>query len=108
MNAETEINTTTFETDEPSEETVEETFETVDIVRSIVEASDTTVWSPYAIHVVVNRCFQVMGIEKKIPPQMIYQYAKKGMLNGTKDTLRFTTEETVTFVTKYLTKNASK
>jgi len=107
MNAETEINETvnvdpTFEPDE----TEDVTFEIVDIVRSLVEASETTTWSPYAIHVVVNRCFQVMGIEKKIPPQMIYQYAKKGMLNGTKDTLRFTTEETVAFVTKYLNKNA--
>jgi hypothetical protein len=106
MNAETEINETnvTFEPDE----TEDATFETVDIVRSLVEASGTTEWSPYAIHVIVNRTLQAVGIEKKIPPQMMYQYAKKGMLNGTKDTIRFTSEETVAFVTKYINKNTSK
>jgi hypothetical protein len=63
----------------------------------------------YKIHKVVNAVFEVHAFDKKVPPQMMYNYAKNGMINGIKNMKQtYTKDEVTAFVIKYTQKQMSK
>lgn len=59
----------------------------------------------YAVIRRLNGVLADLEIDKALPTQMGYTYAKKGMINGTKDAKSFTVEEADAWIQKYLTKN---
>lgn len=87
----------------------EETTEiTVDqIVKELVDTLSEPI-TAYKIAVVINKSFEVLGIEKTIPTQMMYNYTKNGMIvkgkKGKASDIRYTKEEVATFATKYINK----
>lgn len=86
-------------------ETIEVSNET--IVTEVVDAvfgSDETITS-YKIAKVINSILEIHNNDKRIPPQMMYQYASKGMLNGVKGQKQFNKDEVTTYVTKYTNKH---
>ena len=68
-----------------------------------------TTMSPYKAANLVNGWIAEAGIEKKLPPQMIYTYVKKGYIASveTEDGKKVVTEEAVRtwFNEKYAPKN---
>lgn len=62
--------------------------------------------TPYGIHKVVNGTFEAFDNVKRIVPQMMYNYARNGMIAGkeSKGRKEYTHDETVTFVTKFVNK----
>jgi hypothetical protein len=103
--AETAIDTTLF-TGTP-EELAEATGETTEVtLESVLEELVTEeTYSPYALHKIVNGVFEVFGSSKRIPPQMMYNYAAKGMLGNEKGTKVITAEQVKTWITKYVPKH---
>jgi len=55
---------------------------------NITEAFGTEILTPYQVAKIVNGLLEGLGIEKVLPPQMFYTYAKKGYLNGIKESKR--------------------
>jgi hypothetical protein len=98
-------------TEATTNETTVETTETDDVlftVTTVLDASETEIYSPYAIAKVLNAMRKALGFEKELPPQMLYQYASKGMINGTKLSKRFARDEVQAFSIKYLKKALNK
>lgn len=93
-----------------SENTVTETVITLDeIVTEItntVFGTDTTV-SPYKVAKIVNGVFEATNTDKRIPPQMMYQYASKGMISKGNKSKEYTKDEVTTFVNKYTAKHVN-
>jgi len=87
------------ETEAPSLETViEELVETV-------FGDDETI-TPYKVHNVVNGTFEILGASKRVPPQMMYNYSRNGMLvKGVKGIKALNKEQVTAFVTKYVNKH---
>jgi hypothetical protein len=76
-----------------------------EIVRELVTTETN---SPYGIAKIINQVFEVTGNDKRIPPQMMYNYALKGMIvKGEKGRKVYTRDETVTYVTKYTGKHTT-
>ena len=68
--------------------------------------SETTVTvSAYAVIKQLNAALAELGVEKVLPTQMGYTYAKKGMLNGVKGAKSVTQAEADAWISKYLTRN---
>ena len=65
--------------------------------------SDDT-FTPYRVSVILNDILSELGIDKKIPSQMMYNYRKQGMLVTNEDG-RISNENAFLFVEKYLNKN---
>jgi hypothetical protein len=70
--------------------------------------------SPYAIITSANRAFKALGIEKVLPTQMGYAYAKNGAIDGVKRTgpnptkgVKFDRKTALAWFTNYVTKNLS-
>lgn len=65
--------------------------------------------SPYAVAKKLNDLFQAFGIDRTVPPQMMYNYAKNGLIDGTKRSslkdVKFSDETVQAFLTKYMLKN---
>lgn len=65
--------------------------------------------SPYQIAKVLNELFVQLEIDRTVPPQMMYNYSKNGLIDGTKrqsqKDVKFSYETTVAFLTKYFKKN---
>jgi hypothetical protein len=83
-----EINETDVEKalEKALEETVGETapLTVEDVVESLVaELGEET--SAYGVHVVINRTFEALGLDIRIPPQMMYNYSRNGMLGRKKN-----------------------
>ena len=77
------------------------------IVASVIDSvfgTESTITS-YKIAKIVNGVFEVHGIDKRIPPQMCYNYASKGMINKVKGQKQFTKEDVSEWVTKYTNKH---
>jgi len=78
------------------------------LVREVVEALPETV-SPYQIHSVINTVFEVLGSERTVRPQMMYNYDRNGLIvKGAKGVKRYAHEEVVAFATKFVTKHTTK
>ena len=54
----------------------------------------------------MNAALQAAGIDKSVPPQMLYTYAKKGMLGNAKGTKIITQAQADEWVEKYVAKFA--
>lgn len=65
---------------------------------------ESEIVTPYMVAKIVNSVFETMGNDKRIPPQMMYNYSRNGMINKVKGSKAITKEETITFVTKYTRK----
>jgi hypothetical protein len=63
--------------------------------------SDNRIITPYGIAQRINAVLEGAGVDKVVPGPMMYTYAKKGYINGVKDTKRFTEAEADAFVLKY-------
>lgn len=62
--------------------------------------------SPYGVAKVVNQVLRAVGSTRAdVTPQMMYQYAKSGRINGVKGAKRFTEDEVETFVARWVAKN---
>ncbi len=91
---------------EDDESTTEVSIE--ELVLDIVSALPSEV-TPYQIHSVVNTVFDALGAGKSVRPQMMYNYAKNGLIvKGAKDRKRFSQDEVIAFAVKYVTKHTSK
>ena len=62
-------------------------------------------YTPYAIAKIVNELLAECEIEKVLPPQMFYTYAKKGMLNGIKESKRITGSDAAAWTEAYVLKH---
>jgi hypothetical protein len=100
-------------TDETTvEETPEETVEelTVDqVVDGLLEGVADGI-TAYKVAVYINGAFEVLGLEKRIPTQMMYNYTKNGLIakgkKGKASDIRYTVEEVKTYMNKYVSKYA--
>jgi hypothetical protein len=108
----TDINETTIvegQQDLFTGEVVEETAPDSDlttIVRELTETvfgTDTTI-SPYKIAKVINGVFETVGSDKRIPPQMMYNYSSKGMIVKGFKGKEYTKDQVETYVNKYTVK----
>lgn len=65
--------------------------------------------SPYAVAKKLNDLFKAFGIDRTVPPQMMYNYARNGLIDGTKrqslKNVKFSDETVQAFLTKYFAKN---
>lgn len=95
------------------DENTNETFTIEEIVESL--ATDEA-YSAYGVHVIINKSFQVLEIDKQIIPQMMYNYSRNGMIakkdmevneKGKKINKdhTYTQAEVRAFVTKYVSKH---
>lgn len=77
-----------------------------DVVNDVLDnINDNEEMSPYACAKVVNSVFAKMNINKELPPQMFYTYAKKGMLNGEKNSKKITKTQLSIWMAKYFERN---
>lgn len=63
-------------------------------------------YTSYGIAKILNETLAKVGITTAVPPQMIYNYAKNGRVNGVKGAKRFTEDEVMQFVAKEVAKRA--
>lgn len=99
---------TTLVEDVEVEETEELTLpEIVVQLTDEVFGSDETI-TPYKVHKIVNSTFKVVGFAKQIPPQMMYNYSRNGMINKVKDAKQYTKDEVIAFVSKFCYKQINK
>lgn len=90
---------TAVETAAPVLETV------VEELATVAFGTDETV-TPYKIATIINKTFEVMGAEKRIPTQMMYNYDRNGMIvKGKKSVKAYTKDEVTAYVNKYTTKH---
>jgi hypothetical protein len=59
--------------------------------------------TPYAASKVVNSALSESGVDKVLPPQMFYNYVKKGYITSTDG--RIHTDDLQVWLVTYLTKN---
>lgn len=70
-----------------------------------IEAAEADGYSPYAIAQILNATLVKAGyVGKPILPQMMYNYAKSGRINGVKGVKRYTEDEVMNFVAKEVAK----
>ena len=91
----------TFEGMPEPTEVVESELDLQTVIVELTKGMES--YTPYAIHKIVNGVFAVYGVDKTIPPQMMYQYTKNGMIAGKESKGRkiFTRDEVQVFVYKY-------
>jgi len=66
-------------------------------------------FTPYAVAKVVNAALEEAGVERRIPPQMMYNYARNGLIvKGEKGRKEYTRDEVRAFVSAYVTKQLAK
>src|SRR3954468_3402119 len=95
-----------------SENTTTETAETVETIEATIEGlleiafeGNETV-TPYRIAILINGAFEVLGSDKRIPTQYMYNYDRNGMIvKGKKGAKAYTVDEVRAFMTKYVNKH---
>ena len=69
----------------------------------------TQTYTPYGVAKLLNDTFTANGIDRTVPPQMIYNYTKNGMINGTKYPktagVTFDEDTVKAWIIKYIEKN---
>ena len=75
---------------------------------------EQTEWTAYQIHTILNKIFEQVGVPT-IRPQMIYNYARNGMLvkgesvaKNTYEARKYNKDEVVGFVARFATKHVQK
>jgi hypothetical protein len=71
---------------------------------SIAEQFTEPTYTPYKVAKVVNKVLEDLGVDKVLPPQMFYTYAKKGYLTGVKEAKVITRDEAIGWTEKYVVK----
>lgn len=89
------------------EETVEISLEEIvrEISQTVFGKSETI--TAYKIAKVINGVFETVGNEKRIPPQMMYNYSSKGMIVKGYKGKEYTFDQTVEYVMKYTSKHVN-
>jgi hypothetical protein len=104
----TEIETAALSVEDIETEATELTVE--DIVTELVDTvfgEDTTI-TPYKVSRIVNGTFEALDNEKRIPPQMMYNYSRNGLLvKGEKGIKALTKDQAKAFTIKYVTKHTN-
>ena len=85
-------------------------------VEEIVESLVTEgTYNAYGIHKLVNAAFEVLENDRRIPPQMIYNYSRNGMIEKGRGSAKEPNKNHVydnatvkAFVTKWVTKQINK
>lgn len=75
------------------------------------KGSDSEEISPYQGAKLINSMLKELGIEKVLPPQMIYTYANKNMIKSHKNEqnkIMIKTSDLLEWFGKYVSKNFSK
>jgi hypothetical protein len=91
-----------------AEETEELTVESVigELVGTLEDQN-----TAFRVATVINKAFQILGIEKEIPTQMMYNYTRNGMIvkgkKGKASEIRYTKDEVAAFATKYVNKHTN-
>lgn len=100
----TEQQTQALETTLVEDVEVEETE--ANIVEELVNVAfeDAQTITAYKIHSIINAVFVAKGIDKVIPPQMMYNYARNGLINKVKGQKQYNKDEVTKFVQKYTDK----
>jgi hypothetical protein len=69
----------------------------------------------YAVSKIANTVLQYLEVDRVLPPQMFYNYSRKGMIaprvkdeKGLNTNHLYTADEVTAFLTKYITKNIIK
>ncbi len=77
-------------------------LETIKEIVTELEASETNTFTPYGACKVINRAFSI-----NLPPQMFYNYVKKGYITATivDDRILIKKNELVRFASKYALRN---
>lgn len=63
--------------------------------------------TPYGLSKIVNLLLKEVGIEQTLPPQMFYNYSKKGYIKKDASDGRISRDEALAWTEKYLTKKLS-
>ena len=98
-------NTTALQTT-PTED-LETELTPAQIISELVGTAfgDNTTVTPYKVATIINGAFEVLGVAKVIPTQMMYNYARNGLIvKGKKGAKAYTQSEVTAFVTKYVGK----
>lgn len=75
--------------------------QTIDSIRK--QAEDIT---PYQVHLVINETLQGLGEDRRIVPQMMYNYDRNGLIvKGQKNQKRYTWAEVEAFAIRWFKKN---
>jgi hypothetical protein len=84
------------------------------IVANLVEEES---YNPYGIHKLVNGIFEILGVDKKVRPQMMYNYSRNGLLGNKASVVHeksgkkintnhtYTKQQVTAFLIKYVDKN---
>jgi hypothetical protein len=90
----------------PAELSVEE------IVESLVDQEE---YNAYGIHKIVNATLKVLEVERRVPPQMIYNYSRNGLIEKGRGSSKepnknhvYSAELVKAFVSKWVNKNKDK
>lgn len=75
----------------------------VDIDVIVADAFTQTTYTPYAMCKIVNELLRAFEIDKQLPPQMFYTYAKKQYIVNDNKIIK--AEHAIAFTVKYITKN---
>lgn len=81
------------------------------LVTDIVDelASSNAEFTAYRVSVAVNLALQELNSEYRVRSQMMYNYDRNGMIvRGSKDRKRFTRDEVIEFVVRFVERNRSK
>lgn len=70
-----------------------------------IEEVETDGITPYGVWKITKEVFGKVGIEFTLAPQMFYNYAKNGKINGVKGTKRYSEDEVEIFVAKMIASN---
>lgn len=65
---------------------------------------DAETVSPYQLAKITNTVLAAAGLNKELPPQMFYTYAKKGMFGNEKGTKVITKAQGIAWIIKYVGK----
>ena len=89
---------------------VEATSVLDDLVRDLVFGAGTSEeMTPYLVHSIVNTVFEALEVEYRVRPQMMYNYDRNGLIvKGQKGKKRFTRDEVLDFVTRFVNRNINR
>lgn len=74
------------------------------VENTVIDEKSSDGVTPYGISVLINKLLDKYGLSGKIVvnPQMMYNYAKNGRINGQKGVKRFTSAEAEVFIAKFV------
>jgi hypothetical protein len=89
--------------DAMNNESVSDELVLEDIIKELVGNAEA--FTPYKIATIINKVFEATFTDKKIPTQMMYIYASKGMIVKGNKSKSYTNDEVYAFVFKYTSKH---